>query len=87
MPVVRPRSPLPWIDMAGAVGDARGSSANALDGEFIGDYNWIVATNTFSVAGYNDHRDAAAGELQQAVCPFAARDEIRRSDCDPFPGR
>ena len=37
----------------------RGSSANALDGEFIGDYNWIVATNSFAVAVYNDVRDAA----------------------------
>ena len=42
----------------GATGDARGSSANALDGEFIGDYNWVVATNSFAVATYNDVRDA-----------------------------
>ena len=42
----------------GATGDARGSAANALNGEFIGDYNWIVATNSFAIATYNDVRNA-----------------------------
>jgi hypothetical protein len=43
----------------GAVGDARGSSANALIDEFLGDYNTVAATNAGAVAVWNDARDAA----------------------------
>lgn len=43
----------------GAQGDARASSANALRDGFLGDYNWLAATNTGAVAVYNDARNAA----------------------------
>jgi len=62
----------------GAVGDARGSSANALDSEFLGDYNAIAANNVFAVALWNDIRGASN-------CP--AVDAYRQSlvDNNPLP--
>jgi hypothetical protein len=53
-------APGPWTDLdRAAVGDARGASANALFGSFIGDYNYVAATNGFALALWNDVRFAA----------------------------
>jgi hypothetical protein len=49
-----------WSDLHRApTGDARGSSANALIDEFLGDYDYVFATNDYAVATWNDARNAA----------------------------
>ena len=70
-------TPTGWSDVdRGPAGDARGSSANALNGEFLGDYNTTAAANGFAVATFVDVRNAAD-------CP--AVDAFRQSLADGNP--
>ena len=67
-----------WTDLfRGPIGDARGSSANSLTGEFLGDYNNAAATNDAALAVYVDVRGAA---------DCAAVDAWRQSIVNGAPG-
>jgi hypothetical protein len=64
----------------GDPGDARGSTANALDSEFLGDYNYAQATNSAVTAVWNDGRN-------ETDCPAvdAYRDSLLTSTPNPKP--
>jgi len=69
--------PLAFADRyRGLTGDARGATANGLSTEFLGDYNYVWATNSNAVAVWNEVRHAEE-------CP--AIDTWRQSVVDGSP--
>jgi hypothetical protein len=81
-------TPVAWTTLSsGPAGDARGSSANSLAVEFLGDYNTAAATRDYGGAVYVDVRDAedcpAVDAYRQSLAATPIAKPAANSVCPP----
>ncbi len=76
--------PTGWAEIhRGAQGDARGSSQNNLRAEFLGDYVYTIATNTYGAGVWNDARNAADCPLMDRYWDMLREGTATTSSTDP----